>query len=446
MSSVLEQAVAASLNVEWPEILLPLMEHLGPGADKTKRRRYYVSYGGRASCKSWTFARALLVQGLYDPLRILCAREIMRTVADSVHRLLKDQIIALGLSDWYTVTDTSIVGVNGTEFLFAGLRSLDANKIKSLEGIDIVWVEEAQAVSHKSWETLIPTIRADYSEIWVSFNPELDSDDTYQRFVVHPPEDSWIQRVTYRDNPWFPDVLEQERLSLKKRDPIEYEHVWEGKPRTVVVGAIYANEIIKMIEDHRVRPVPYDPKLKVHTVWDLGWNDQTSIIFVQRLMSEVRIIDYEEDSFLRYDEWAKRLDKKPYLYGDHWLPHDGGNETQGGAGLSAQAQLTPLLGKRPKVVPRAASVENPIKLARMMFPRLYADEVKCERLLTCLKRFRRGVPEKTGEPGAPIKDEYRHGADAFGGLAMIVDKLSNENETPTIRQSPPRSLDRGTGL
>lgn len=446
MSAVLERAVAASLNVEWPEILLLLMEHLGPGEDKTKCRRYYVSYGGRASAKSWTFARALLVQGLYDPLRILCAREIMRTVADSVHRLLKDQIAALGLGDWYTVTDTSIVGVNGTEFLFAGLRTLDANKIKSLEGIDIVWVEEAQAVSKKSWETLIPTIRAEGSEIWASFNPELDSDDTYQRFVVHQPDNAWVQRVTYRDNPWFPDVLEQERLSLKKRDPIEYEHVWEGKPRTVVVGAIYANEIIKMIEDRRVRPVPYDPKLKVHTIWDLGWNDQTSIIFAQRLVSEVRIIDYEEESFLRYDEWAKRLDKKPYLYGDHWLPHDGGNETQGGAGLSAQAQLTPLLGKKPKIIARASSVENPIKLARMMFPRVYVDEVKCERLMTCLKRFRRGVPESTGEPGAPIKDEYRHGADAFGGLAMIVDKLSNENERPTIRQSPPRSLDRGTGL
>ena len=252
--------------------------------------------------------------------------------------------------------------------------------------------------------------------------------------------------MTYRDNPWFPAVLEAERQSLKKRDPIEYEHVWNGKPRTVVVGAIYANEIIRMIEDRRIRPVPYDPKLKVHTIWDLGWNDQTSIIFAQRQLSEVRIIDYEEESFLRYDEWAKRLDKKPYLYGDHWLPHDGGNETQGGAGLSAQAQLTPLLNKKPKIVPRAASVENPIKLARMLFPRVYMDETKTDRLVTCLKRFRRGVPESTGEPGAPVKDEYRHGADAFGGLAMIVDKLSNENEQRQIRTNRPRPLDRGTGF
>jgi phage terminase large subunit len=445
MASAAKQAVPASLDVYWPEKLLPLMEHLEPGGDKTKRRRYYVAYGGRGSAKSWTFARALLVQGLYDPLRILCAREVMRTIADSVHRLLVDQIAALGLQDWYTVTDSSIVGVNGTEFLFCGLRALDAHKIKSYEGVDIVWVEEGQAVSKRSWEVLIPTIRAEGSEIWVSFNPELDTDDTYQRFVVSPPDNAWVQRVTWRDNHWFPDVLEAERLSLQRRDPVEYEHVWEGRPRSVVVGAIYAREVMQLIEEGRFRSVPYNPKLKVHTIWDLGWNDQTSIIFAQRLLSEVAVIDYEEESFLRYDEWAKRLDKKPYVYGDHWLPHDGGNETQGGGGQSAQAQLTPLLGKKPKVIPRAASVEVPIRSARMMFPRVYMDDKKCPRLMDCLKRFRRGVPESTGEPGAPVKDEYRHGADAFGGLSMIVDKLSNEGEyrRPSVPAYAP--FDAGAG-
>lgn len=354
----------------------------------------------------------------------------------SVHRLLVDQIEALGLQDRYTVTDTSITGANGAEFLFAGLRAMDAHKIKSFEGVDVIWCEEAQTISKRSWEILIPTIRADGSEIWASFNPELDTDDTYQRFVAHPPENAWVQRVTWRDNHWFPAVLEAERLALQKRDPAEYEHVWEGKPRTVVVGAIYAGEVTAMIEDRRVRPVPYDPKMLVHTIWDLGWNDQTSIIFAQRMLSEVRIIDYEEESFLRYDEWAKRIDRKPYVYGDHWLPHDGGNETQGGAGLSAQAQLTPLLRKKPKVIPRPPSVEDPIRSARMMFPRVYVDETKGERLMMCLKRFRRGVPESTGEPGKPVKDEYRHGADAFGGLALIVDQLTNDGDAPPIQFVP----------
>jgi phage terminase large subunit len=368
------------------------------------------------------------MQAMRDPLRILCVREIQRTIGDSVHRLLADQIKALGLEWFYEIQETTILGLNGAQFLFAGLRGIDAAKVKSFEGIDIVWAEEAQAIVKKSWEVLIPTIRAEKSEIWVSFNPELDTDDTYQRFVVNPPENAWVKKVTWADNPWFPAVLEEERLSLLKREPEEHAHIWGGAPRTAVVGAIYAREVQQMIEDGRFRPVPYDPKLKVHTIWDLGWNDQTSIIFAQRVVSEVRIIDYEEESFLRYDEWAKKLIAKPYVYGGHWLPHDGGNKTQGGGGKSAQEQLHALLGQKPKVIARPASVEDPIKDARMMFPRVYLDEKRGARLMECLKRFRRGVPESTGEPGSPVKDEFRHGADAFGGLATIVDKIGNENK------------------
>ena len=429
-----------ALEPECPVALLPLMETVG-------RRRYYVAYGGRGSAKSWTFARALLLQCMKEPLRVLCAREVMRTIADSVHRLLVDQINAMELRDWFEITETSIKHVDGAEFLFCGLRTLDAAKIKSYEGIDIVWCEEAQAISKRSWEILIPTIRADASEIWVTFNPELDTDDTYQRFVVHPPENAWVERVTYRDNPWFPPVLEAERLSLKKRDPQEYEHVWEGKPRTVVVGAIYAGEVVKMIEERRIRPVPYNPKLMVHTVWDLGWNDQTTVIFVQRMLSEVMVIDYEEESFLRFDQWAKRVKDKPYVYGSHWLPHDGGNKTQAGKGISAQEQLEPLLRMKPKIIPRPATKEVPIRAARMMFPRAYVDEVKADRLMTCLKRYRRGVPESTGEPGAPVHDEYSHGADAWGGLAMIVDQLTNDEGKPMTRMGTQyAALDRGVGL
>lgn len=422
------------VDVQWPEKLLPLM-------DLANRKRYYVAYGGRGSAKSWSFARALLLQGRGQPLRILCAREVQRTIADSVHRLLSDQITMLGLQNWYTIQDASIVGRNGAEFLFAGLRAMDAAKIKSYEGVDIAWVEEAQTVSKKSWDVLIPTIRAEKSEIWVTFNPELDTDDTYQRFVVNRPESAWVQKVTWLDNPWFPEVLEAERKRLEKMDPESHAHVWGGAPRTVVEGAIYAKEVTSMVEDRRVTRVPYDPKLPVHTIWDLGWNDQTSIVFVQKVVSEVRVIDYEEESFLRFDEWAKRLKDKPYNYGDHYLPHDGANSLQAAGGMSAQKILKPLLRVNPKIIPRPASVEIPIRAARMLFPRVYMDEHKCARLLDCLKRFRRGVPESTGEPGTPVKDEYRHGADAFGGLALTVDKITNDNaprvEVPAFVPSDP---------
>lgn len=381
-----------------------------------------------------------------EPLRILCAREVMKTIADSVHRLLSDQIKAMGLEAYFVVTANSIIGTNGAEFLFAGLREMDAAKVKSYEGIDVAWVEEAHTVSKKSWDTLIPTIRADGSEIWVTFNPELDSDDTYRRFVETPPPNAWVQKVTYLDNPWFPGVLEEERKHKLKVDPVEYRNIWGGEPRTVVAGAIYAREVTAMIESGRYRPVPYDPRLKVHTIWDLGWNDQTSVVFAQRVVSEVRVIDYEEESFLRPDEWAKRIKEKPYLYGDHWLPHDGDNETLAANGKSLRTILAPMLGKKPKIIKRPASVEDPIRASRLMFPRVYMNHERCQRLMECLKRFKRSVPQSTGEPGSPVKDEYRHGADAFGGLAQIVDKLDNEDQRPAPAVQAFEPWDRAMGM
>lgn len=191
--------------------------------------RYRVAYGGRGSAKSWQFARALLVHGLSRPLRILCAREYQASIKDSVHRVLADQITRLGLEGSYTVQEASIIGKNGTEFLFKGLKR-DISQIKSTEGIDICWIEEAEAVSDHSWKILTPTIRKDGSEIWVTFNPALESDPTYQLFVARPTERAIVRYVTYDDNPWFPDVLRQEADEMFLTDPEAHAHVWRGKP------------------------------------------------------------------------------------------------------------------------------------------------------------------------------------------------------------------------
>lgn len=404
--------------------------------------RYKVMYGGRGSAKSWTVARVLLVLATIDPLRVLCGREVMRTIGDSVHRLLSDQIKALGLDDWYTVTDNSIVGKNGAEFLFAGLRAMDAAKIKSFEGVDVCWVEEGQAVRKKSWDILGPTIRAERSEIWVTFNPDLDSDDTYRRFVVNPPAGSWVKKVSWADNKWFPEVLEIERLHLKKSDPDEYGNVWEGECRTVVSGAIYGREVLQMIEDRRIRPVPYDPMLPVHTVWDLGWNDQTSIILCQRLHSELRVIEYIEESFVTVAEWVAELQKRRYVWGTDWLPHDGAN-TSRQSGVSDETVLK-RLNRRVKVIKRG-DLEAGIRAARMMFPRVYIDEAKGARLVECLKKYRRAIPTTTNEPGSPVHDEYSHGADAWRGLAAIVDQIRNDCDGPKPNVPARRVLNERVG-
>jgi hypothetical protein len=204
--------------------------------------RYKVVYGGRGAGKSWSVARALLLLGAGKPLRILCAREFQNSLGESVHQLLAGQVEELGFSHFYRVLKASIDGANGTKFVFAGLRH-NTSKIKSFEGFDIVWVEEAQAVSKRSFDVLIPTIRRPGSEIWVTFNPDLEQDDAWQRFVVSPMPGSVVRQVNWSDNPWFPPELRAEKDHLKARDLDAYENVWEGKCRTRIEGAIWAKEI-----------------------------------------------------------------------------------------------------------------------------------------------------------------------------------------------------------
>lgn len=387
--------------------------------------RYKTAWGGRGSGKSWGVARLLLDFGTRSRIRVLCAREIQRTISESVHQLLRDQIAALGLSEFYTVTDNAIRGANGTEFYFAGLRSQDAHKLKSYEGVDICWVEEAQVVSKRSWDILLPTIRKPLSEIWVTFNPELDSDETYQRFVAKPVEGSIVVKMNYSDNPWFPEVLEFERKALQSRDPEAYRNVWEGECRSAVEGAIYAKEVAALYESGRVRPCPYDPVLPVHTVWDLGWNDQTSIALVQRA-SEVRIIGYIEDSHRTLADYIAQLKNLTYVWGQDWLPHDG-RAKDFKSGKSAE-EMMKALGRDVRIVENL-DIESGIKAARMMFPRVYIDP-GAERLLHCLKRYRRTINANTNEPGPPLHDDASHGADAFRYLAVAIDQMGN---APTIQ-------------
>lgn len=387
--------------------------------------RYKVAYGGRGGAKSWGFARALLIQGAEKPLRILCTREVQKSIKDSVHSLLCDQIEALGLGSFYEIFDTEIRGKNGTLFIFAGLASHTVESVKSLEGVDRVWCEEARAISERSWRILTPTIRKPGSEIWVSFNPELDDDPAYLRFVVNQPTDCITVKINHSDNPWFPEVLEQERLHARATlTPTEYGNIWEGECLPAVQGAIYADEVAKAVEGLRICPVPYDPGLKVHVVWDLGWNDSMFLILVQRHLSTLRVIETIEDDHKTYDWFSAELKNKRLNWGSMWLPHDA-------------MHASPESGRTPKMILQSLgwncrqipnqTIESGIKAARHAFGQVYFDKVKSDRLVQCLKRYRRNIPTTTGEPAAPVHDEYSHGADAFRYLALVAPQLTNDD-------------------
>lgn len=383
--------------------------------------RYKVAYGGRGSGKSWGFARALLALAIKYKLRILCAREVQKSIKQSVHQLLSDQIQSMGFGEYYEIIENEIRCVNGSQINFTGLANNTVESIKSFEGVDICWVEEAQTVSKKSWDILIPTIRKPDSEIWVTFNPDLDSDDTYKRFVINTPDNAKVVKVNWSDNPWFPNVLNAERLHSKATSD-DYENIWEGECKTAVDGAIYANEIRDAQENKRITTVPYDPDLKAHVVMDLGWNDSMSVIIVQKGVSDLRIIGYIEDDHRTLDSYSAQLKDLQYNWGQMYLPHDGQTKDFK-HGISAE-DIMRKQGWDVRIVPKL-DVESGIKLARMNFHRCYFDK-STERLIECLKHYRRAISASTNEPGAPLHDEYSHGADAFRYLAVSADKMSNE--------------------
>ena len=422
------------------ELLAQFPEKLGPLFSPA---RYKVAWGGRGGTKSWGYARALLLKGVEQKLRILCVREVQDSIKQSVHRLLKDQIQLLGLGRYYEVFGTTIRGTNGTEIDFAGLSSLTVESIKSYEGYDICWVEEGQSISDNSWVILIPTIRKDDSEIWISLNPELETDPTYDRFVVNPPPDTIHMEINWRDNPWFNEVLNAERLHCKLTDPEGYKNIWDGKCKPAVAGAIYYNEIQAIETERRIMNLPYDPMLKVHIVMDLGFDDSLAVGLVQVNLSEIRIINYLEYTLTTLDTLSADLNEMRLNWGQVWLPHDGFNKTLNADGKSTYDILTALGWEvKEKEDITIVGIEDGIRLARMVLKRCYFDREKTaakldpkppkgqtlltHRLIECMKRYRRKINKETGVAGAPLHDEHSHGADLLRYIALNADNMNNE--------------------
>lgn len=376
--------------------------------------RYKCYYGGRGGGKSHSVAKALVIMGAQKPLRILCTRELQRSITESVHKLLCDQIDLLQLNSFYTITHTHIKGKNGTEFFFSGMRH-NTSQIKSMEGVDIVWCEEAHTMSNSSWELLIPTIRKEGSEIWITFNPELQEDPTYDRFVTNRPSNAIVEKINWRDNKWFPDVLKQEMMDLKKRDPSAYEVVWEGHCRQAVDGAIFEDEMRLLAEEGRITSVPYDPKKPVNVFLDLGYGDQTSIWFIQKFGFEYRVIDFYQNARKKLEHYIHIMQGKGYVYGAVYLPHDGNSNHL--TGLTVEESFTDL-GYKVEIVPRITKKVDSLNAARTVLPVCYFDKIKCADGLQSLRRYRYKVDPETGRVSKePLHDEYSNGADAFQTFA-----------------------------
>lgn len=407
--------------------------------------RYKVPWGGRGGTKSWAIARALLILGAQNPLRILCTRETQKSIADSVHKLLSDQIVLLGLQDFYTIEKARIIGRGETEFIFAGLRH-NVNNIKSVEACDIVWVEEAQSVSKQSWAVLIPTIRKEGSEIWVSFNPDLATDDTYKRFVLNPPPNAKVVKVGWQDNPWFPEVLRIEMEYLREKDPAAYDHIWEGNCVSALEGAIYAAEIKVAEAEGRITTVSYDRTRPVDTFWDLGFGDLTSIWFAQSLPSgQFRLIDYLEDRGKTIEHYIIQLQNRGYMYGVDWLPHDAVDTIihakLAGSGDRSRSieMLMRAAGRKVRIAPKM-HVMTGINAARTIFPQCWFDAEKCADGLQALRHYQWGPISLSGvEKREPLHNWASHGSDGFRTMAVTIKQPVMERAKAAVKQQAEKS-------
>ncbi len=357
--------------------------------------RYKVMYGGRGAARSWSCARALLLLCTQKRMRILCAREFQASIADSVYKLLCEQIQLLQLQHFFSIQRTRILGRNGTEFLFKGIRR-NPLEIKSLEGIDVCWVEEAQTVSETSWNILIPTIRKEHSEIWITFNTGEVTDPTYRRFVVEAPAGALVRRLTWRDNPWLPRVLLDEKEYLKRVDYDAYVHVWEGEPRAISDAVIFHD---KYVVDAFV--TPSDARFYFGADWGFS-QDPTTLVrcFVH---NQSLYIDYEVYSIgCDIDKTPALFDRVPEsrkwpIYADSARPETISYMRRAGFNIHATEKWS-------------GSVEDGIAFLRS-FEKIIIHE-RCKHAIEEAKLYRYKVDSRTDEILPAIVDAHNHIWDA----------------------------------
>ena len=302
-----------AIELQIPERLTPILEP----------KRFKVMHGGRGGGKSHTVAQVLLMLAACRKLRILCVREVQKSLRQSSMQVLVDYIDKLGMGEHFTVLKTEIrCNLTGSQFEFSGLKDHTADSIKSWEGADIVWVEEAHSVSAHSWNILIPTIRKPGSEIWATYNPDQEDDYVHDRFVVKHDPDAWVSQINWRDNPWFGKEMDTERQKLKALNDDLYQHVWEGKCRSVA-GLLFKRHWFKrfplggqpsglnlyMAADYAGGPDPDNPDSEPDwTEFGVFGSDQANDLFVVDWWSS------QEDPAVWITAWIQLLRRHKPLY------------------------------------------------------------------------------------------------------------------------------------
>lgn len=417
-----------TLQVPTAEVFDPLLEPA----------RYKGAHGGRGSGKSHFFAGLLIEDALSEKgMLSVCVREVQKSLKDSAKRLIESKLVEFGLgeADGFKVFNEKIETPGDGIILFQGMQDHTAESIKSLEGFKRAWIEEAQTLSTTSLTLLRPTLRADGSEIWASWNPRRKSDpvDALLRGASLP-TGAKVIKANWSDNPWFPSVLEQERLDCLRDMPDQYDHIWEGGYATVISGAYFARHLAEARKEGRIGKVSKDPLMQFYAIWDIGVRDATAIWIAQFVGREIRVLDYYEAVRQPLAVHLNWLRDKGYASAECILPHDGAKEDQVTAirfedhirSADFKVRTVPNQGK-------GAAMKR-VEIARRLFPSIWFNEATCTAGLDALGWYHEKQDEARNVGLGPDHDWSSHGADAFGLMCVAYEEPSERKQ-----YTPPRA-------
>ena len=390
--------------------------------------RYKGAYGGRGSGKSHFFGEMLVERCLAEPgLSAVCIREVQKTLAQSSKRLIESKIADLGLGSSFSILNDKIETESGGLIIFQGMQDHTAESIKSLEGFKIAWVEEAQTLSARSLTLLRPTIRMQESELWFSWNPRRKSDSVDEFLRANKPADAVVVKSNWRDNPWFPDVLEQERKLDLERYPERYGHIWEGEYATATEGAYFAALLAKAKAEQRISKVAADPLLPLRAFWDLGGSgataDAMAIWVVQWVNQQILVLDYIEGIGQVLAYYVNELRSRGYQKAICHLPHDGVNENNI-TGKQYKDHLSEAGFNVPLPTPnqgRGAAMMR-VEAARRIFPKCWFNDTTTEAGRDALGYYHERKDDARNVGLGPEHDWSSHAADAFGLMAICYEE------------------------
>ncbi|MCP4410090.1 MAG: PBSX family phage terminase large subunit [Gammaproteobacteria bacterium] len=400
------------LQIKTAEVFEPLLEPA----------RYKGAFGGRGSGKSHFFADLLVEDCMLEKgTRAVCIREVQKSLKESAKRLIEDKLISLklGVADGFKVFREVIQTPGDGLIAFQGMQDHTADSIKSLEGFKRAWVEEAQTLSNTSLELLVPTIRTEGSELWFSWNPRRKKDPVDKLLRGDDrPTGAKIVEANWSDNPWFPEVLEQERQDCMRLNPDQYDHIWEGGYVSIVSGAYFASALQEARAQGRIGSVAADPLMQTRAIWDIGGtgakSDACAIWIVQFVGREIRVLDYYEAVGQPLATHVNWLRSKGYGEALCVLPHDGKTNDRV-HDVSYESALREA-GFEVKVIPNqgkgAAAMR--VEAARRLFPRIWFNETTTEGGRAALGWYHEKQDEHRDIGLGPEHDWSSHGADAFG--------------------------------